>query len=332
MQIILVHQRLTQARTITLGSFHLVLASLGLLVLILVGAALLNFVAAREPGWMDLPVLRDAMRVASVGQEEGNAKFVRSNLDAMARKLAEMQAQLTRLEALGERVSGLAGLNPQDFNFRDPPPRGGATPSDGHPLSSSDVQSQLDLLAQGIEHRADYLNVAESALMDAKLKSKMMPTSLPVAVEYNASGFGWRIDPFTGEMAMHEGIDFVAAPGTPIGAAAGGVVISSEWHHDFGNMIEIDHGNDITTLYAHTSRVYVHVGDVVRRNQHIADVGATGRATGPHLHFEVHVKGVPQNPTKFLESGGAHQASNTPATPAASGGATSAAARAPVHS
>jgi murein DD-endopeptidase MepM/ murein hydrolase activator NlpD len=133
----------------------------------------------------------------------------------------------------------------------------------------------------------------------------MMPTILPVNVVYNSSGFGWRIDPFNGRMAMHEGVDFVADTGTPIVAAAGGVVIASEWHHDFGNMIEIDHGNDITTLYAHTSKVYVKVGDIVRRNQHIADVGQTGHATGPHLHFEVHVKGVPQNPVKFLDAGGA---------------------------
>ena len=134
------------------------------------------------------------------------------------------------------------------------------------------------------------MNVVETALMSNKLKTKLLPTTQPVNVSYNASSFGWRLDPFTGRQAFHEGIDFAATIGTPIIAAAGGVVIAAEYHHDFGNMVEVDHGNDIVTRYAHASRLLVKVGDIVRRGQHIADVGSTGRSTGPHLHFEVRVK------------------------------------------
>lgn len=307
MQIILVHRRLKQARTLTLTTRHVLIAITVLTFFIIACAAILNYATLRSPLVFRLPFVQSMLRQADHGQAlDPQQQVMRGDLNAMAAKLGEMQAKLMRLEALAERVSGLAGINPKQFDFQDPPPRGGAAPTGGgRALTFGEIQTDLDRTASGIEQRADYLNVIESSLMDAKLKSKMMPTALPVNVSYDSSGFGMRIDPFSGKWAMHEGIDFVANTGTPIVAAAGGVVVVAEWNHDFGNYVEIDHGNGLSTLYAHASRIWVHVGDVVRRGQHIADVGATGRATGPHLHFEVHVKGVPQNPAKFLALGGA---------------------------
>lgn len=306
LQIILVHRRLKQARTLTLTTRHALIALAILIFLIMACAAILNYATLRAPFVFHLPFMQGVLREANQEQFGPQDKYLRGDLNAMAAKLGEMQAKLMRLEALAERVSGLAGINPKEFDFQDTPPRGGAAPAGGgRDLSMAEFQTDLDHTALGIEQRSDYLNVVESSLMDAKLKSKMMPTALPVNVTYDSSGFGMRIDPFTGKWAMHEGIDFVANTGTPINAAAGGVVVVAEWNHDFGNMVEIDHGNGLSTLYAHASRIYVHVGDVVRRGQHIADVGATGHATGPHLHFEVHVKGVPQDPAKFLALGGA---------------------------
>jgi murein DD-endopeptidase MepM/ murein hydrolase activator NlpD len=117
------------------------------------------------------------------------------------------------------------------------------------------------------------------------------------------SRFGFRIDPFTGEKAMHTGLDFPAEVGTPILAAAGGVVIVQEYHAAYGNMVEIDHGNGLITRYAHASATFVKKGDIVKRGQKIASVGSTGRSTGPHLHFEVWVSGVPQDPQRFLAAG-----------------------------
>jgi murein DD-endopeptidase MepM/ murein hydrolase activator NlpD len=221
----------------------------------------------------------------------------------MAVRLGEMQAQLMRLDALGERVQGLAGVKPQEFNFREPPPRGGPVPAIDEPLSMNEFEQVLEALARDVEHRADYMNVVESTLMGYKIKSRLLPTVHPVDVAYNASGFGWRLDPFTGRRARHEGIDFAAAAGTPIIAAAGGVVITAHYHYQYGNMVDIDHGNDMVTRYAHASRLHVKVGDIVRRGQHIANVGSTGRSTGAHLHFEVLVRGVQQNPHKFLSAG-----------------------------
>ena len=121
-------------------------------------------------------------------------------------------------------------------------------------------------------------------------------------LEPRIDGFGNRIDPITGQQAQHEGIDFIAQPGTPVVAAAGGVVLAAEWHHQYGNMIEIDHGGDIVTRYAHASVTHVKPGEIVKRGQKIAEVGSTGRSTGPHLHFEVRFQGIAQNPARFLIS------------------------------
>ena len=300
MQIILLHQRLAQARTLTLTNGRIVVFLVALTVTFLCLAAALATLAVRYAGHINAPLVRGLFDGAADDGETRKDQAVRENLNAMAVKLGAMQAQLMRLDALGNRVSGLAGINPQDFDFKAPPAQGGADPALQKPLDLGALRTELDRMAVGVEHRSDFLDAVETELINTTLKSKMMPTIQPVDVSYNASGFGMRFDPFTGERAMHQGIDFVAQSGTPIVAAAGGVVIASEWHHDFGNMVEVDHGNDITTLYAHASKVYVRVGDVVKRNQHIADVGATGRATGSHLHFEVHVKNIPQNPDKFL--------------------------------
>jgi murein DD-endopeptidase MepM/ murein hydrolase activator NlpD len=131
----------------------------------------------------------------------------------------------------------------------------------------------------------------------------MVPTKQPVNAGYVGSGFGWRVDPFNHSSAMHTGLDFVAEPGTPILAAAGGVVMVSEPHPGYGNMIDIDHGGELVTRYAHASKVFVKAGDIVRPGQKIAEVGSSGRSTGPHLHFEVLVQGAAQDPAKFLAAG-----------------------------
>ncbi|HZW22205.1 M23 family metallopeptidase [Noviherbaspirillum sp.] len=304
MQIIVLHPRLS-AKTLTLTRWHLTLLFLVFLSSVIFVAFFLYYLTFRHAADLNIPFVREVLATATQDDASKKDKYVKENLAAMAMKLGEMQAQLMRLDALGERVQGLAGVKPQEFNFRELPGRGGAEPSSpqGKPLSMSEFQQLLDAMARDVEHRADYMNVVESALMSHKIKSKLLPTIPPVNVSYNASGFGWRFDPFTGRQAFHEGIDFAAASGTPIVAAAGGVVIASEYHPQFGNMVEVDHGNDIVTRYAHCSRLGVKVGDIVRRGQHIADIGSTGRSTGSHLHFEVLVKGVQQDPHKFLAAG-----------------------------
>lgn len=304
MQIILLHPRFS-ARTITLTHWHLLLAGFLFVCSVVLASSLLYYLTIRYAAQSDLPLVRNLFAASTEDDAARKDKFVRENLAAMAMKVGEMQAQMMRLDALGERVQGLAGVKPQEFNFRELPGRGGAESSSmpQPQLSMDEFQVLLDRMARDLEHRADYMNVVETTLMSQKVKARLLPTVQPVNVSYNASGFGWRLDPFSGRSAFHEGIDFAAAVGTPIVAAAGGVVIAAEYHHQFGNVVEIDHGNEIVTRYAHASRLHVKLGDIVRRGQRIADIGSTGRSTGAHLHFEVLVKGVQQDPHKFLSAG-----------------------------
>lgn len=309
MQVIIMHSRLTQAKSVTLSSTHLlVFLAVFLLLALLASFSLISLFsrfADTESTWVK-NMLPQAMLISSAGSVGGNDRYVKENLAAMAVKIGEMQAQLIRLDALGERVQGLAGVKPEEFNFKELPGRGGAEVLADLPkseLNLQDFQTSLDSLSKELNYRSDYLNVVESKLMSFKLQAKLLPTIVPVNVGYNASTFGRRLDPFSGRTAFHEGLDFSAPTGTPIVAAAGGVVVSAEYHPEFGNMLEIDHGGDMLTRYAHASKLLAKVGDIVKRGQHIANIGSTGRSTGAHLHFEVRIKGVPQNPHKFLNAG-----------------------------
>lgn len=316
MQIILVHPGLSTARSITLKTRHLLAILLLLAAVVAAASATVFYFASPYLSRLGLPFVSEATAAtaataaSSATAQADKDKRERENITVMAMKVGEMQAQMMRLDALGERVQGLAGIKPETFNFRDKPGRGGveASATQEGAMSSAELGRVIDELSLQIEQRLDYLNVVESALMRDKVQFKMLPTVQPVNASYNASGFGVRIDPFSGRRAFHGGIDFPGPTGTPIVAAAGGVVIAAEFHPQFGNMLEIDHGNDIVTRYAHASRLHVRLGDIVRRGQRIADIGSTGRSTGAHLHFEVLVRDVPQDPHKFLSAGAAAQA------------------------
>nr|WP_315486082.1 M23 family metallopeptidase [uncultured Undibacterium sp.] len=309
MQVIIMHSRLTQAKSLTLTSKHLaIFVSLFVLFAFFISVLVINLTArySTSDSMLVKAILPAALQNDGVVGITSNDKYLKENLAAMAVKVGEMQAQLIRLDALGERVQGLAGVKPEEFNFKEPPGRGGAEVSVAPSKADSnlvDFQTSLDMLAKDVNYRSDYFNVVESKLMSFKLQAKLLPTIVPVNVGYNASTFGRRLDPFSGRTAFHEGLDFSAPTGTPIVAAAGGVVIAAEYHPEFGNMLEIDHGGDMITRYAHASKLFAKVGDIVKRGQHIANIGSTGRSTGAHLHFEVRIKGIPQNPHKFLNAG-----------------------------
>ena len=301
MNIILVSEKLAKARTITLGLPQLALFALGVMFSVVTLAAAMNYLMLRFAADLNVPYLQTMLLSAQHEQNEKSQYYLRENLNAMAVKLGQMQAQLVRLDTLGERLAKLAGFKPQDLVFSELPGRGGAISSlPSQDLSLGDFTQQLDSLTRQVDDRGDKLGILESLFTIDSAKKRLLPTMLPVEGGWYSSNYGWRIDPFTGQRAYHEGIDVMAEQGVTIRAAAGGVVVYSDFHPQYGNMVEIDHGNDLVSRYAHASKRLVKVGDVILRGAKIGEVGRTGRATGTHLHFEVRQRGAPVNPTQFL--------------------------------
>jgi murein DD-endopeptidase MepM/ murein hydrolase activator NlpD len=265
-------------------------------------AALKYAVAIQHP-WLQAILLAD-QRQEAVRTEER----VQGHLNTMALRLGELQAQLMRLDGLGEHLAKVAGLKPQELpslQSGEIPGRGGAESSlPSRALSVEEFAVMLATLGRQLEDRSDQLGVLEALLVQDSANRKFMPTLAPIVDGWFSSNFGYRIDPFTGTQTFHEGIDFPAERGTPIVAAASGKVIEAGVHPQYGKILAIDHGNGLVSRYAHASEVFVSEGDLVVRGQRVATVGSTGRSTGPHLHFEVRLNGVPQNPVRFLRSEG----------------------------
>ncbi len=299
MQLIITDAWLARSRAFHLSGAKLLVALLGLsFLLVVVSGGLYHWVflkGARE-GW---PVIGSLVKLVVKDEFAQRDRFMRENIEVMARKLGEMQAKMLQLESLGERVSGLAGVNPADI--RGKPGQGGLF-MPGRDLTMEELQVTLAELDQLTTQRTDVMTVIESRLLEQKIRKMMIPTQIPVTGGSLGSGYGWRIDPFSGTSALHTGLDYPAEPGTPIYSAAGGVVVTQEYHPQYGNMIEIDHGNDLITRYGHSARVFVTKGDLIKRGQKIAEIGNSGRSTGNHLHFEVLVQGIPQDPLKFLNA------------------------------
>jgi murein DD-endopeptidase MepM/ murein hydrolase activator NlpD len=310
MQILITHGSLARTRVLRFNRWQFGAALLALLLaLMLFSGTVYHFVflkAARE-GW---PLVSPLMRLVVRDEFAQRDRFMRENLDAMAQKVGEVQAKLIKLEALGERVSTAVGVKPDELKAV---PKSGAGAGQGGPFVPFKADATISLerldgvigsLEIEADQRTDVFTLLESRLLESRLAALMIPNSKPIEGSVG-SGFGFRSDPFTGRAALHTGLDFPAETGTPVRAAAGGIVLASEYHAEYGRLVEIDHGNGLVTRYAHNSRVLVKAGDLVRRGQVISEAGSTGRSTGPHLHFEVLVDRVPQNPAKFLAGGDA---------------------------
>ncbi|MBI5006730.1 MAG: M23 family metallopeptidase [Nitrosomonadales bacterium] len=303
MNIILVSNRFAKARSITLTRMHL--AVLAILASVLFVAAVLSAqyaIVRFQPGLMGNE-LRTWLASAQQDEQQKQQAYLRKSMDTLAMRLGQMQAQLLRLDGLGAKLAKLTGMKPQEFSF-------GQTPAQGGPYIPASIQQEMTLsgmeqqmaeLNTLLSDRSDKLVALETLLMQDKLSKKLLPSVPPINDGWYSSNFGWRIDPFTGNNAMHEGVDYMVPSGTSIHASAGGMVVYADTHPQYGNMVEIDHGNQVITRYAHASKLLVKVGQMVRRGKEIALSGSTGRSTGPHLHFEVRYKGMAQNPVRFLE-------------------------------
>ena len=325
MQILITHGGAARSRVFQVNGWQLGMLGAGLVLLfLLLSGTIYHYLfqkAARE-GW---PVVSSIVKLVVRDEFAQRDRFLRENLDAMAQRLGEVQAKLVRLDAVSERVAAVAGVKPVDLDLmrRAVPAQTGAASGSagsggqGGPYLPVDRPSLEQLMAsaaivdESTDRTADIFTLIESRLFEVRMRNLMVPSTKPVDVAVG-SGFGFRRDPFTGRPALHAGLDFPAEVGMPILAAAGGIVSLVESHLAYGNVVEVDHGNKLVTRYAHASRVLAKQGDLVKRGQIIAEVGNSGRSTGPHLHFEVLLEGVPQDPSRFL-------AGNAEATPAGPG-------------
>ena len=241
------------------------------------------------------------MQAALAEQEtrlETTRREAQRELNALAARLGELQAQANRLNALGDRLTRVAKLGDGEFDFNRPVGVGGADAA--RDIATGELLGGLDEVALDFRRSGSQLSVLDALLFDQELARNAMPSRSPVANSYITSSYGHRADPFGGGRQYHRGIDFDARTGDPVMTVADGVVSYAGWRSGYGNVVEVDHGNGFVTRYAHNSRNTVKVGDLVRVGQEIAKAGSTGRSTGAHVHLEVWENGRVHNPRKFL--------------------------------
>ncbi len=237
-------------------------------------------------------------REAELAEER---RVAQENMSALAVRLGQVQAHVIRLDALGRRLTEMAGMQDGEFNFDVPPPRGGPMALEtAEQLASAELNDALDDLNLTISDRDGQLSILESLMLNRNLQEQVYPRGRPVDAGWMSSYFGHRVDPFTGKRARHDGIDFAGKEGAAVIAVGAGVVSWSGDRYGYGNLVEVNHGNGYATRYAHNKVNLVAVGDKVEKGQVIALMGATGRATGPNLHFEVLESGRAVNPLKYI--------------------------------
>lgn len=282
MHIILMTSRQGRAISLQIGKRHgLALAAI---FAVMLG---LSVFAGFQAGQGDHPILAQ-------GASQG------TKLDQLALRIGELQARLSRITDIGDRVAKKAGV---PLTEKDPVPgQGGPFISvDSAQLDAETLARMLDDLTRRYDRESDRMTVLDAELLSREAIQGRFPMDRPVAATgYVTSPFGVRTDPFTGRLSRHEGMDFSDNLDAPILAAESGVVVGVRSTSDYGNVIDIDHGNGLTTRYGHCAKVLVKQGDVVKRDQEIGLIGSTGRSTGPHVHFEVRKSGVPQNPLSYL--------------------------------
>jgi murein DD-endopeptidase MepM/ murein hydrolase activator NlpD len=324
MNIILVSNKMAKAKSLTVFQVGLLIAILVFVPILLT----LLFITPKSN------IKEQGMKALLPPQIKGSIISSQVHLDAYAKEIGELQARMMRLDAQNQRLAKLAGekenaitnglggknsiektlkSNKLNSNKATQQPgsdtkinssayldgRGGPL-INARPMTEAGLQEAILILSQAVDERDEYISAIEAKILQKSVLKDMLPNSSPVAAAYNSSSYGWRIDPFNGSKAFHEGLDFPAHSGTAILAAADGIVIVSEHTHDYGNLVKISHGSGLETRYAHALKLLVKVGDRVSKGQIVAQVGSTGRSTGPHLHYEIRLNGNSLDPRQYM--------------------------------
>ncbi|MDH5387324.1 MAG: M23 family metallopeptidase [Gammaproteobacteria bacterium] len=223
-----------------------------------------------------------------------------SELDALAARLGLMQAHVTRLDALGERLVTISKLDSKEFNFTHNPALGG--PRESESSVSLEFENVLNDLSDQLDSREQQLSILEDVLMSKQVKKETRPSGKPIIKGWTSSYYGKRTDPFSGKLEMHKGMDFAGREGSEIVAVSAGVITWASSRYGYGNLVEINHGHGYTTRYGHNAKILVKVGDAVEKGQAISLMGSTGRSTGPHVHYEVLLNGRQVDPLNFVQA------------------------------
>ncbi|MBS0570775.1 MAG: M23 family metallopeptidase [Proteobacteria bacterium] len=282
------------------------LAGLALLCILCFGgagfAAALLFANPQSRALRELGALKAQVRAQGLSVDHLESSSQR-NLNALAIQLGALQARALRLDALGQRLAQVGKLDAAEFDFASDPGLGGPEDANARPQPlNADLAANIASLRGQFQDEETRLNVLEQLLLDRRVDNELLPKGYPVADGYIGSSYGSRTDPISGGVEHHLGIDFDAPLGSAIHAVADGVVTFVGDRSGYGNVVEIDHGNGYMTRYAHNSRNLARVGERVHAGQVIAKVGQTGRATGPHCHFEVWLRGRPVNPIAYVNA------------------------------
>lgn len=304
MKVILISGKHGGSRSLELGRWSRALLSLCCLGMPL-GMLAIGYLAgqdeeARSMRGVALDTIHEGLDQQSVElaslQEQAERK-----LQALTISLAELQARMTRLDALGQHLTAMADLQDGEFDFSQPPAVGGPMSSEfSVDFSSINLSSEIDLFEAHLNSREQQLGILDSLLSDRKLQEQSWLSGQPVAKGWVSSQYGQRTDPFSGRLAMHRGIDFAGKEGSDILAVAAGVVTWTGSKAGYGNTVEISHGDGYVTRYAHNQQNLVEPGDVVRKGEPIALLGSTGRSTGAHVHYEVYKHGRSVDPSSYV--------------------------------
>jgi murein DD-endopeptidase MepM/ murein hydrolase activator NlpD len=280
---------------------HVLLMS-GILGLMISGSVLLGYNLNTS---QDHRVLIDEWQ-ADVHSQQVQLTHIReeaeADIDALSSRIGLLQAHVMRLDALGRKLVQMASIDTNEFDFDSSPPLGGPEADVDKVIEQAELSKAIDKLGLQLNDRENQLVVMEGLVLNENLQKEVEPSGRPITKGWLSSYYGMRTHPLSGRREMHKGIDFAGAMGGQVIAVAKGVVTYSGKRYSYGNLIEIAHGNGYSTRYAHNSRLLVSVGDTVEKGFQIAEIGSSGRSTGPHVHFEVLKNGREVNPIPFIRA------------------------------
>jgi murein DD-endopeptidase MepM/ murein hydrolase activator NlpD len=303
MNIIIVGKRHGQSKTYSLGPVarFLLLTSICVLPFAMGATGYLLAAHLADKGLLD-PVAAKAWE-KDLDDQRQELQEIRQHadqeLDGLTLRLAQLQARLLRIDALGERLIDITKINGDEFDFSSAPAVGGPGTM-GETYQAPEIQSVLDKLASRIDRREQQLEVLDDLLLANKIKTDTFVAGRPIKRGWMSSRYGKRTDPFNGRLAWHAGVDFAGKQGSDVIAVASGIVTWASDRYGYGKLVEINHGNGYKTRYAHGAEIKVKLGDVVRKGDVVAAMGSSGRSTGPHVHFEVYKNGRTVDPAAYL--------------------------------